>query len=145
MVRVSLKPLSGKRTYTANIIGSVVFAGFCLLAIWYGPFTLRTQLQSGALLIVGVLGCWFFWQGQECGRWSVRFWLTPTIVSLVGSLVALWIGSLVYHVSFLGLLTLDKAAWGSLGQVAPFVIGPVALVLGVASMIRKTIANVFDR
>jgi hypothetical protein len=145
MIRVRLNPVSGTKTYTANIIAAVIFAGLCLLAIWHGPFTLRTQLELGAILIVVILICWFFWQEQESGRWSMKFWFQLTVGSLVWSLVGLWIGSLIYHVSFLRLMRFDMKAWDNLGWLGPFAIGPVGLVFSVASIIRKAILDVLNR
>jgi hypothetical protein len=145
MIRVRLNPAGGTKTYAANIIASVIFAGLCLLAIWHGPFTLKTQLGLGAILIVVILICWFLWQEQESCRWSMKFWFQLTVGSLVWSLVGLWIGSLVYHVSFLRLVRFDMEAWDSLGSMGPFAIGPVALVFNVASIIRRAILDALNR
>jgi hypothetical protein len=145
MIRISLSPVRGTKTYTANIIASVIFGGLCLLAIWHGPFTPGTQLKLGVILIVVILICWFLWQEHEGGRWSMKFWFQLTLGSLVWSLVGLWIGSLIYHVSFLRLLRFDMEAWDSLGSMGPFAIGPVALVFNVASIIRRAIIDVSNR
>lgn len=145
MVRMNLNPASDPKMYAANIIASFVFAGLCLLGIWHGPFELKTQLQLGAILIVVVVICWYFWQAEECGRWGMKFLFQVTIASLVWTFVGPWIASLIYHVSFLRLLRFDKAAWDSLGWTGPLMIGPVPLVFGIASMIRRAILDVLKR
>jgi len=68
-----------------------------------------------------------------------------TVFGLVWSLVGPWIGSLIYHVSFLGLLKLDAAAWDALGWMGPLLIGPFVVVLGVVSMIRKMILDALNK
>jgi hypothetical protein len=68
-----------------------------------------------------------------------------TIFGLVWSFVGPWIGAMIYHVSFLGLLKFDPAAWDGLGYMGPLLIGPFIVVLCIVSMIRKVILDTLNK
>jgi hypothetical protein len=133
------------KTYIANILASLVFLVIGVFAIWYSPFELWIQLSLGVLLVVIIMIFWFLWQPQESGNESMKLWCWMTVLGLVLSPVGLWIGALIYHVSFLELLKFDPAAWDGLGYMGPLIIGPFMVVLGIVSMIRKVILDAMNK
>ena len=133
------------KTYIANILASLLFLVFSVFAIWHSPFELWIQLHLGVLLVVILMICWFLWQPQESGNESMKWWCWMTVLGLVWSLVGPWIGALIYHVSFLGLLKFDPAAWDGLGYMGPLLIGPFIFVLGIVSMSRKVILDALNK
>ena len=133
------------KTYIANILASIVFLVLGVFAIRHSPFELWIQLSLGVFLVVILMTFWFLWQPQESGNESMKWWCWTTVLGLVWSPIGLWIGALIYHVSFLDLLKFDPAAWDGLGYMGPLLIGPFIFVLGIVSMIRKVILDVLNK
>ena len=95
-------------------------------------------------MIVVLLICFYFWQPQESGKEKMVYWVWITVLGVVWTFAGLWIGSLIYPASYLGLLTLQSADWEALGWMGPLVIGPFAAVLGLVSVMRRGILNLLN-
>jgi len=91
-----------------------------------------------------LLICFYFWQPQESGKEKMDYWVWITVFGVAWTFVGFGIGALIYRVPYLGLLTLQPAAWKSLGWMGPLAVGPFLVVLGLVSIVRKGVLNLLN-
>ena len=136
-----MKKTFSRRHWIANGVASIVFLLSAITAIYHTPFEPKTRIALAALSIVVLLTCFYFWQPHESGKEKMRFWIKFTVFGVVWTFVGFGIGALIYRVPYLGLLTLQSAAWKSLGWMGPLAVGPFLVILGLVSIMRKGILN----
>jgi hypothetical protein len=140
-----MKIAFSQKNWIANGVASVVFVFCAITAIYCTPFEPQTKIALGALSIILLLGCFYLWQAHEGGKEKADFWVRFTVFGVAWTFVGLWIGSLIYRVSYVGLLTLQSAPWEALGWMGPLAIGPFLVVLGLVSIMRKVILNLLNK
>jgi hypothetical protein len=139
-----MKKSISRRHWIANGVASIVFLFCAITAIYYAPFEPKTRIALAALSIVLLLMCLYFWQLHESGKEKMDYWAWFTVFGVAWTFVGFGIGALIYRVSYLGLLTLQSAAWKSLGWMGPLAVGPFLVVLGLVSIMRKEILNLLN-
>ena len=133
------------KTIIANSLATLILVSVSAWLIWGNPIDFRYQLALSALTIVVVLMCWFFWQPQVDGREPIRWWIWMLVFSIAWTFIGPFIGSLIYRVSYLGLLTFQDKAWGNVGYLGPLAMGPFLFVLAVVSILRGWILKIMER
>ena len=139
-----MKKTYSRRDWIANGVASIVFLLYAIAAIYYTPFEPKTRIALAFLSVMLLLMCFYFWQPHESGKEKMNYWVWLTVFGVAWTFVGFGIGALIYRVSYLGLLTLQSAAWKSLGWMGPLAVGPFLIVLGVVSIMRKGILNILD-
>jgi heme/copper-type cytochrome/quinol oxidase subunit 4 len=139
-----MKKTFSRRHWIANGVASIVFLLCAITAIYYTPFEPTTRIALAFLSIVLLLMCFYFWQPHESGKEKMDYWVWFTVFGVAWTFVGFGIGALIYRVSYLGLLTLQSAAWKSLGWMGPLAVGPLLVVLGLVSIMRKAILNLLN-
>jgi hypothetical protein len=139
-----MKKTFSRRHWIANGVASIVFLLCAVVVIYYTPFEPKTRIGLVALAIVLLLMCFYFWQLHESGKEKMHYWVWVIVFGVVWTLVGFGVGALIYNASYLGLLTLQSAAWKSLGWMGPLAVGPFLVVLGLVSIMRKGILNLLN-
>ena len=139
-----MKKTFSRRHWIANGVAPIVFLLCAITAIYYTPFEPTTRIALAFLSIVLLLMCFYFWQPHESGKEKIDYWVWFTVFGVAWTFVGFGIGALIYRVSYLGLLTLQSAAWKSLGWMGPLAVGPLLVVLGLVSIMRKAILNLLN-
>jgi hypothetical protein len=139
-----MKKTFSRRDWIANGVASTVFLLCAITAIYYIPFEPKTRIALAALSIVLLLMCFYFWQPHESGKEKMDYYVWFTVFGVAWTFVGFGIGALIYRVSYLGLLTLQSAAWKSLGWMGPLAVGPFVVVLGLVSIMRKGILTLLN-
>jgi len=140
-----MKITFSQNCWIANGVASIVFLLCAIPAICYSPFEPKTRIALGALSIVVLLMCFYFWQLQEKGKEKMDYWVWCTVFGVGWTFVGLWIGALIYRVSYLDLLALQSTAWEGLGWMGPLAIGPFLVLLGLVSILRKGILKLLNK
>lgn len=139
-----MKKSFSRRDWIANSVASIVFLLCAIAAIYYTPFEPKIRIALAALSIMLLLMCFYFWQPHESGREKMHYWVWVTVLGVAWTFIGFGIGAVIYRVSYLGLLTLQPAAWKSLGWMGPLAVGPFLVVLGLVSIMRKGILNLLN-
>jgi len=140
-----MKKAFPRRHWIASGVASIVFLLFAISVIYYAPFDPKARIALAALSIMLLLMCFYFWQPQESGKEKTNYWVWIMVFGVAWTFFGFGIGALIYRVSYLGLLTLQPAAWKGLGWMGPLAIGPFLVVLGLVSIMRKGILNLLKK
>ena len=139
-----MKKTYSRRDWIANGVASIVFLLCPIAAIYYIPFEPKTRIALAFLSVMLLLMCFYFWQPHESGKEKMNYWVWLTVFGVAWTFVGFGTGALIYRVSYLGLLTLQSAAWKSLGWMGPLAVGPFLVALGLVSVMRKRILNLLN-
>jgi hypothetical protein len=139
-----MKITSSQKNWIANGVASGVFLLCAVAAVYCSPFEPQTKIALCALSIILLLGCFYLWQPQEGGKEKLGFWVRFSVFGVAWTFVGLYVGSVIYRVSYVGLLTFQAAAWEGLGWMGPLAIGPFLVVLGLVCIMRKVMLNLLN-
>jgi hypothetical protein len=139
-----MKITSSQRHWIANGVASIVFLSCAIIAIYYITSDPRIRIALAALSIVVLLMCLYSWQERESGKQNTSFWIWFAVFGVVWTFVGNGIGALIYRVSYFGLLTFQSATWKAVGWMGPLAIGPLFVVIGLVSIVRKVILNLLN-
>lgn len=125
---------------TIATIASLALIIFLTIATCY-TLPLEESIRMGIFIaLIPILAiCVYFWQLEEFS--GTKFWVFTFTLGIIWTVIGLLIVSDIYQVDIISLINLDPQSWQKLGYIGIWGVGPLVVIVSLASILRSSILS----